>query len=139
MSVECAWLVGKDITFIGIHSPTWALISDDPSRFAAPKALRIPLPSWLFLVLLFVRHSRIQEARHMLESVSDTPRTLGRWTLFLAAAFFGDLGKTVSYNRSPTGPSQQARSGSFVTRPSNGGNSHQSSSSIDGISNVGAV
>ncbi|CAE8601543.1 unnamed protein product [Polarella glacialis] len=91
MSVECAWLIGRDITFLSIQSPTWALRADDPSRFVNAKAPRIPLPSWLLLL----RQGKVQEASFMLDSVSDTPRALGRWTLFLAAAFSGDLRKSV--------------------------------------------
>ena len=72
----------KDVSLAGIHTPTWAIRADNPSRHLRVLASRIPLPSWFWLL----QQGRVDRARALLDAISDTNRALARWALFGAVA-----------------------------------------------------
>ena len=85
---ECAICVAKDLYVGGIHSPTWALRADDPSRGRSVRLPRAPLPGWF----LDLRAGRLAQAQDTLDDLSQTPRSAGRWFLFAAAACLAGVG-----------------------------------------------
>eukprot|EP00438_Fugacium_kawagutii_P004497 Skav200096 [mRNA] locus=scaffold694:326558:340569:- [translate_table: standard] len=107
---ECAICVAKDLYVGGIHSPTWALRADDPSRGRSVRLPRTPLPGWF----LDLRAGRLTQAQDSLDDLSETPRSLGRWFLFAAAAFLAstaDFNTISDWTSSNSRPSKQGRSG----------------------------
>lgn len=107
---ECSICIAKDLYVGGIHSPTWALRADDPSRGRAARLPRAPLPGWF----LGLRAGRLAQAQDCLDDLSETPRSLGRWFLFAAAALLASGGGfcAISHWTSALGrASQQTRPG----------------------------
>ena len=82
LGIEAAYQLAKDVSFAGIHTPTWAIRADNPSRHLRVLASRIPLPRWFWLL----QQGRVDRARALLDAISDTNRALARWALFGAVA-----------------------------------------------------
>lgn len=115
---ECAICVAKDLYVGGIHSPTWALRADDPSRGRSVRLPRAPLPGWF----LDLRAGRLAQAQDCLDDLSETPRSLGRWFLFAAAAFLAsaaDFNTVSDWTSSSSRPSKQGRLGARKSVGSN--------------------
>ena len=64
----------KDVSLAGIHTPTWAIRADNPSRHLRVLASRIPLPSWFWLL----QQGRVDRARALLDAISDTKPGAGQ-------------------------------------------------------------
>lgn len=79
---EMTILVAKDLYPGGIHTPTWALRADDPSRGRKVRSPRVCLPKWLHAMW----QNRVSEAQDLLDQASQNARSLGRWLLFVSAA-----------------------------------------------------
>lgn len=108
LTQEMAICVARDIYVCGIHSPTWAIRADDPSRGKTLTPPRAPLPKWILLL----RRGHISQAQDALDSSSGTPRALSRWFLFgavarlAASAEFPNFSSWAAASRSASGPSR---------------------------------
>ena len=83
-----SYQLAENIFPVGIHSPTWALRADDPSRSRRVRVPRCALPS----CLLCARRGDLVSAQDTLDEASDTPRSWGRWLLLAQAARFTAMG-----------------------------------------------
>ena len=86
--------LAKNVYAVGIHSPTWAIRADDPSRQKRLRAPRVPLPSWL----LQLKAGDLAGAQDVLDLSSGTPRSWSRWLLFIQIARLAVNGDYVSFS-----------------------------------------
>jgi len=77
---EAPYILGKNLHLAGVHFPTWSIRADDPSRGAAPKEPRVPLPKWFWKLRAGIHPGDID-----LESLERLLRSYGRWMLLAGA------------------------------------------------------
>ena len=124
--------LAKDLYPSGIHCPTWALRADDPSRRRKVRPPRLPLPRWL----LTLQAGLTESAQDLLDAVSGTPRSWGRWLLFggtallAASADFDSFSSWAEATQHPEGPTRSRKGTSNV------GYSSNSRSPLSGLSRL---
>ena len=102
---EMAICVARDVYVCGVHSPTWALRADDPSRGKPLTPPRAPLPAWILLL----RSGQKAQAQDVLDQSSGTWRALGRWYLLCAVACLAVWLLLLTYPVSVSGPRPSAQ------------------------------
>lgn len=77
LRTEAPYILGKNIYPSSLHSPTWSIRADDPSRFTGVRPPRGLLPGWLLSLLRGVHPSDLS-----VELGEGLPRALNRWYVF---------------------------------------------------------
>ena len=77
LRTEAPYILGKNIYPSSLHSPTWSIRADDPSRFTGVRPPRGLLPGWLLSLLRGVHPSDLSA-----ELGEGLPRALNRWYVF---------------------------------------------------------
>ena len=129
---EMTILVAKDLYPGGVHTPTWALRADDPSRSRKVTPPRVPLPKWLHALW----QGRTSQAQDFLDEASHNARALGRWLLFASSARLavsGGFASISSWSTALRGPEEPLR---LTKRESDRCNSHSACSAVRTIPTV---
>lgn len=113
---EMAICIARDVYVCGIHSPTWALRADDPSRGKPLTPLRAPVPAWILLL----RSGHKAQAQDVLDQSSGTSRALGRWYLFCAVACLAASADLSSFSEWAAAFRSAPRPGRLGARPGYG-------------------
>ena len=127
-------LIAKDLYLGGAHTPTWSLRADDPSRRKKLSVPRCPLPKWF----LCLRRGLLAQAQDALDENSNTPRSMGRWLLFGAAALLSAGGGHSSIS-SWAKASSSSKSSGPVTGTSHSCHSFGSSDPVPGLCGVAST
>ena len=134
LAQEMTVLIAKDLYLGGAHTPTWSLRADDPSRRKKLSVPRCPVPKWF----LCLRRGLLAQAQDALDENSNTPRSMGRWLLFGAAALLSAGGGHSSIS-SWAKASSSSKSSGPVTGTSHSCHSFGSSDPVPGICGVAST